>query len=83
MHYKSNSFVLCKVLNTSIVFEDDWSKGKEMATDLRDSRWRRPPSRVLAHRHFKNNSCVPCNILHIPIKFGEDWSDGKKIATDF
>ena len=33
-------------------FGEDWCSSKEMATDFRNSRWRRPPSWILVHMYF-------------------------------
>ena len=40
------------VLNIPIEFGEDWSTSKEVATDFRNSRWRRPPSMVSVKCNF-------------------------------
>ena len=54
-----------------------------MATDFRNSGWRRPPSWIPVSMQIRCNICVLCQILNIPTKFGDDWSKSKDIATDF
>ena len=54
-----------------------------MATDFRNSRWRRPPSWILVSMQIQCNICVLCRILNILTKFGDDWSKSKEMATDF
>ena len=54
-----------------------------MATDLRNSRWRRPPSWIPVSMQIQCNICVLCHILNIPTDFGDDWTKSKEMATDF
>ena len=54
-----------------------------MATDFRNSRWRRPPSRIPVGMEIQCNICVFCHILNILAKFGDDWSKSEEMATDF
>ena len=51
----------------------------DMATDFRNSRWRRPPSWNFINMHFRCNSWVQCQIFNIPTKFGDDWSNSNEM----
>ena len=67
MHFWCNICVLCQILNIPIKFGDDWFNNKEMATDFRNSRWRRPPSWNLhfrLNRHYEKGTSG----LLLPIK---------------
>ena len=59
MHFRSDSCVLCQILNISTKFSDDWFTSEEMATDFRNSRWRRPPSWKIhfwLNRHYEKGT---------------------------
>ena len=60
------------VLNIPIKFGEDWSTSKVVATDFRNSRWRRPPSLVLVKCIFNVTvafyvglSSFPTNLVRI------------------
>ena len=44
MRVKSNSCILCLILNIPNEFGEAWLRSKEMTTYFRNSRWRPPPS---------------------------------------
>ena len=67
----------------SWLFGEPWFNGKTMAADIRNSRWRRPPSWNSLNVHFSFNSCVLWQIINIPIIFGEHWSNSEGVATHF
>ena len=73
MCFWPNSYVLCQILNIPTELGEDWFNSKEMATDVRYSRWRRPPAWFLLNMHFWYDICVwgqVLTVLNIPIKFG-------------
>ena len=74
---------MCHIVNIPTKFGEDWSNSKEMTTDFRNSRRRRPPSWSSVKKHFKCDICVLCQILNVSTKFGEDWSNSKEMATHF
>ena len=60
------------VLNIPIKFGEDWSTSGKVATDFRNSRWRRPPSLVLVKCIFNAKvafyvglSSFPSNLMRI------------------
>ena len=83
LQFQCNSCVLCHILNMPTEFGDDRSNSNEMATDFRNSRWRRPPPWFLLNVRFGYDIRVWGHVFNISIEFSDDWSTSKEVATDF
>ena len=83
MQFLYGSGAQWQILNILTKFGEDWSISDDMATDLRNSRWRPLPSSIPVNMHYWCNSCVQHHILNFPTKFGDDWSNSNEMATDF
>ena len=67
VHFWTHNCVPCKILNILTMFGEDLPNSKDLATVFRNSKWRRPPSRILANVHIWYDSCILLQITNILI----------------